>query len=293
MEAVDLDKEYSPSMWTDRFSTPQQVLHYHVTLVTAASEIATNNVPHKLEIEYGSTTGQKLDILGTDLPDDAPILAYVHGGYWQELSREISRYPARPLHDARIKTVVIGYDLCPTVSLSEIVEQIKNAAKFVFEYAEKMGSRGVYFAGHSAGAHLVAKLLADAEFLANTPGSDRLQAAFLVSGVYDLREIVHTYVNDAVRLPQEWATSLSPQFDSYAHLHNRKIRLYVLAGQNDSPTFKKQSREFYALLHNTCPVQYLYLEIKDEMDHFDIVECFIKSDNYLKNLLLHDIRRYL
>lgn len=66
---------------------------------------------------------------------------FIHGGYWQELSRETSRYPALPLHQSRIKTIVVGYDLCPAVTLPEIVDQILNAARFAFEYAEKMNSR--------------------------------------------------------------------------------------------------------------------------------------------------------
>ncbi|KAI5642482.1 alpha/beta hydrolase fold domain-containing protein [Phthorimaea operculella] len=224
---------------------------------------------------------------------DSPILVFIHGGYWQELSREISRYPAGPLHRARVKTIVVGYDLCPVATLPEILMQIQNAARFVFEYAEKMNSRGVYFAGHSAGAHLVAKLLSNPDFFESTPGSDRLQGAFLISGVYDLREVVNTTVNDRVQLPREWAEAMSPQFDTYSHLQARKIRIYILAGQNDSPTFKKQSREYYELLHNTCLMQNMYLEIKDEMDHFDIMECLTKDRNYMSNLLVHDIRKNL
>nr|XP_026484607.1 kynurenine formamidase isoform X1 [Vanessa tameamea] len=292
-ENMDLEREYSPSMWSTRFPSAQEVLQHHINFVTTASEVVVNNIPHKLEIEYGSTPGQKLDILGTDLPDDSPILVFVHGGYWQELSREVSRYPAQPLHRFRIKTIVVGYDLCPAATLPEIIDQILNAARFVFEYAEKMGSRGVYFAGHSAGAHLVAKLLSNSDFLENTPGSRRLQGAFLISGIFDVRELVHTTMNIAIQLPREWAVPLSPQFDCFTHLQARKVRVYILAAQNDSPKFKKQSREFYELLYNTCLMQNMYLEIKDDMDHFDIVECFANNDNYLKNLLVHDIRKHL
>lgn len=139
----------------------------------------------------------------------------------------------------------------------------------------------------------MAKLLANSDFLENTPGSYRLQGAFLISGVFDLRELVHTSVNIAVQVPREWAVPLSPQFDCFTHLQARRVRVYILAGQNDSPTFKKQSREFFELLYNTCLMQNMYLEIKDDMDHFDIVECFANDDNYLKNLLVHDVRKHL
>lgn len=293
LDSIDLEREYSPSMWSPRFDTPLEVLENHIKHVTAASEEATSNIPHKIEIEYGPTAGQKLDILGTDLPNDAPIMVYIHGGYWQLLSREITRYPALSLYKAKVKTIVVGYDLCPVVTLPEIVSQILHAAKFAFEYAEKMGSKGVYFGGHSAGAYLIAKLLASADFLENTPGSRRLQGIFLISGVYDLQELIHTSVNDAVQLPNEWAKPLSPQFDDYTHLQDKRIRVYIIAGQNESPTFKKHSRDLYEVLHNTCLMQNMYLEIKDGFDHFNIVECFSNEDNYMKNLLVHDIRKHL
>ncbi|XP_037300174.1 kynurenine formamidase-like isoform X1 [Manduca sexta] len=293
MDALDLEREYTPTIWSDRFSTSKEVLNHHLHFASTESEIATNNIPHKLEIEYGSTPGQKLDILGIDLANDSPILVFIHGGYWQELSREISRYPAQSLHRSRIKTIVVGFDPCPTATIAEIINQIHNAAKFIFEYAEKMGSRGVYFAGHCAGAYLVAKLFANADFLDNTPGSHRLQGAFLISGLYDLRELVHTSYNKVLQLPYEWSVPLSPQFDCFTHLQARKLRLYILAAQKDSSTFKKQSREFYELLQNTCLIQNMYLEIKDNMDHFEIVECFTKDGNYMRNLLLHDIRKHL
>lgn len=139
----------------------------------------------------------------------------------------------------------------------------------------------------------MAKLLAGADFLDNTPGSKRLQAAFLISGIYDLREVAHTSLNKVVQLPKEWAMPLSPQFDCFTHLQEKHVRIYILAAQNDTPTYKKQSREFYELLHNTCLMQNMYLEIKDNLDHFKIVECFAKEDNYLKNLLVHDVRKHL
>lgn len=280
-------------MWSKRFPSAKEIIEHYEQYSNKASEDATNNIPHELHIPYGSTAGEKLDILGTDLSNDAPIFAWIHGGYWQASSRPQSRFPALSLYPAKIKTIIIGYDLCPNVTLPEIVNQIQKCAIYIFEYAEKMGSRGVYFGGHSAGAHLLAKLLANEEFLTSTYGSQRLQGAFLVSGVYDLRDLVKTYVNELVKLPQEKAIEMSPMFDDYTHLRNKNLRIYVLAGQNDSPTFKKQSRDFYDKLQNSISSQNVYLEIKDKLDHFDIVECFSEIDNFLKSLILLDLVKYL
>ncbi|KAJ0181054.1 hypothetical protein K1T71_003139 [Dendrolimus kikuchii] len=268
--------------------TLSRIIKQDLKIDSYPSETATNNIPHVLEIKYGSTSGQKLDILGTDLPNDAIIFVWIHGGYWQAMSRSVSRYPALSLHPEKIKTIVVGYDLCPNASLPDIVDQVQNAAKYILEYAEKMGSRGVYFAGHSAGAHLVAKLLSNEQFLKTTIGANRLRGAFLVSGVYDLRDLVKTYVNDLVRLPEQKVRQMSPYFDDYTHLQNINVRVYILAGQNDSPTFKKQSRDFYEKLQISFLSNNVYLEIKDNFDHFDIVECYAKGDNFLKSLLLLD-----
>lgn len=136
-------------------------------------------------------------------------------------------------------------------------------------------------------------MLSNAEFLSSTTGSKRLQGAFLISGVFDLREYVLTSNNEATQIPPEWAIPLSPQFDCYDHLPRRQVRIYIIAGQYDSPTFKNQSREFYELLQNTCLMQNMYLEIKDDLDHFSIVETLADENNYMKNLLIHDIRKHL
>ncbi|KAF9795278.1 hypothetical protein SFRURICE_004650, partial [Spodoptera frugiperda] len=117
LDAIDLEREYSPSRWSTRFPTALEVLQNHVKHVTAASEEATNNIPHKLEIEYGSTPGQKLDILGTDLPNEYYVyqllvrnkspagmkwgavpedLPVVHPGYSR--ARKTALYPVANLH---------------------------------------------------------------------------------------------------------------------------------------------------------------------------------------------------
>lgn len=86
---------------------------------------------------------------------------------------------------------------------------------------------------------------------------------------------------------------MSPYFDDYIHLRNKNLRLFILAGQNDSPTFKKQSRDFYEKLQTSFLASNVYLEIKDNFDHFDIVECYAKRDNFLISLLQLDIIKNL
>lgn len=58
----------------------------------------------------------------------------------------------------------------------------------------------VVVGGHSAGAHLAASLLTG-DAVKSLPGlSSRVVGLYLVSGVYDLRPLVNTYVNQPLSL---------------------------------------------------------------------------------------------
>lgn len=68
---------------------------------------------------------------------------YIHGGYWQEkdISRETSRFVAKSLYINKIKTVIVGYDLCPDVTLTQITKQIQKAFKYCLDYCEQHNSK--------------------------------------------------------------------------------------------------------------------------------------------------------
>lgn len=72
---------------------------------------------------------------------DAPIFVYIHGGYWQKLTKNISAYCVDPLVTAGIKVIVLEYDLCPTVTLSELVEQVTRFGEFILKHSDYTKSR--------------------------------------------------------------------------------------------------------------------------------------------------------
>lgn len=72
---------------------------------------------------------------------DAPIHVFIHGGYWQELDKTISAYIVRPLVENGIKVIVLDYDLCPRITLAQLVDQIQRAGEFIINYATKLGSK--------------------------------------------------------------------------------------------------------------------------------------------------------
>jgi len=270
----ELELQYSPSRWSKRYSA-DEVIQKHVEFSIEASNAAKKNIPCQLNVPYGPADGEKWDIFGTELPDDAPIFIYIHGGYWQELSRDLSSYVVKPLHKNGFKVIIVGYTLCPKVTLAQIVDQIQNAFLKSIEYAQSKGSRSLYISGHSAGVHLTASLFEAFFSLLPAKDQDLLKGVFLISGVYDLIPLIKTYVNDALHLNDVSAKKLSPL---YQHLDApESLRFCVIVGENDSPAFNEQSQLFHEKLKKLGKKSELI--IVENVDHFDIVEK-LNDENY-------------
>ncbi|XP_049828797.1 kynurenine formamidase [Schistocerca gregaria] len=289
----ELEEQYSPSRWSRR-GDADYVISEHVRFAKEESERVRAQLPPLETARVGPGPRQLVDLfVGPQLPADCPVLVYVHGGYWQELSRELSAYCVRPLHGAGIAVAVVGYDLAPQVNVSDIVEQVQAAVEFVLNFAKKRGSSAVWVCGHSAGAHLSACLL--------SPWLDRLDAAarrllrglVLASGVYRLAPLVPTYVNHALRLTREAADSVSPALAAFDLSPDSKdsiknMRILVAIGQHDSPAFHEQSREYSKILRGICD-HVEYLEVAD-MDHFSVVENLHEEDYILTKKIIEMIK---
>lgn len=69
------------------------------------------------------------------------MFVYIHGGYWKKLRKSISAYSVDPLVSAGIKVIVLEYDLCPTVTLTELVEQVARFGEFILKNSDYAKSR--------------------------------------------------------------------------------------------------------------------------------------------------------
>ncbi|RZC38009.1 kynurenine formamidase [Asbolus verrucosus] len=284
----ELHKLYSPSCWSKRFSTPEEVIQYHLKFIEEASRNVKAEIPCQLNIPYGPSDRQKFDIIGTDLNDDAPIFIFVHGGYWQvkEITRESYHFIAKNLHKNDIKSIFVGYDLCPDVTIPEIACQIEKAAQKCIEYAKEKKSKRIYFMGHSAGAHLVASLFRN--FVTRLPEVDRsiVRGAILSSGVFDLLPIQKTVINEPLRLDEKVALEMSPLKQN---LCGSGTTFYSIVGGNESPEFIKQSRDFYHKL-NDLGFQSCF-SIIENVDHFDIIELLSREEYELTKRIIDIIKR--
>lgn len=56
----------------------------------------------------------------------------------------MSAYCVDPLVSNGCKAIVVEYDLCPTVTLSDLIKQITKCGVFILEYAKRVKCRQVF-----------------------------------------------------------------------------------------------------------------------------------------------------
>src|SRR5919202_1812750 len=161
----------------------------------------------ELDIAYGPSERQRLDLFWPDAPEPAGLAVFVHGGYWQRNARDGFSHMARGANAHGIAVAVPGYDLCPAVTVDDIVNQIRACCRFLWQ---RFGKRLVV-AGHSAGGHLAAAMVAtDWPALDATLPADLVPAGLTISGVFELAPLTRTSINDALGLDEAAARAASP-----------------------------------------------------------------------------------
>jgi arylformamidase len=222
-ETVDYEVEYN-----NRARVPE-----NPALISGwASDSAAYRGQHApRSMSYGPGARHSIDFFAAE--GDGPIVVFIHGGYWQALDGSFFSHCARGLNAHGISVAVPSYDLCPNVTVDEIVRQMQAAAR---ELA-KLG-RPLVVSGHSAGGQLAACLLAtDWRALDASLPSDFILAAFAISGLFDLVPLIKTSVNNALHLDAETARAASPLFWNVP----ARGSLDAVVGENESTEYFRQS----------------------------------------------------
>ncbi|XP_076635700.1 kynurenine formamidase [Colletes latitarsis] len=293
MSISDHEVNYTPSRWSRRFEQIKLLEHYFA-FAAKVTKNARKTLKCKLDVPYGTTDRAKYDIYGTDLPEDAPILIFIHGGYWQEGSKEIASFAA-PVFVARgIKVITVGYDLCPQVKLKDIISQIKLAIEEILKSASSRGSmpRSVWIVGHSAGAHLAVSLLFDVswmEKMAKQRYLNLLKGIVLIGGIYDLKPLLDTTINDALKLTKDEIDAYSFAIVDTTNIKPiQDLKVIVTNGECDTPIFINESRKCAQKLVTIVDnVQYVLL--RENVDHFDIVERLTEPEFLLTKVIMDNI----
>ena len=157
-------------------------------------------------ISYGRGPRHVIDFFPGD--GKGPIVVFIHGGYWQALDASSFSHLARGLNIHGIGVAIPSYDLCPDVTVDQIIGQMRVASRELARLGQPL-----VICGHSAGGHLAACMLATdwPAFDAALPAG-LIAAAYAISGLFDLRPLIGTSINKAMGLDQEAAKAASPLF---------------------------------------------------------------------------------
>jgi arylformamidase len=193
-----------------------------------------------LDRAYGEQPGETIDLFPAR-KGDGSCLMFIHGGYWRALDKKDFSFLAPALVDAGVSLAVVNYDLCPRVSMEEIVRQMLRASRWLWLNAEEYGmdQDRLYVAGHSAGGHLTAMLMC-----AVWPAFDRAlpkdlwKGGLAISGVYDLRPLLEVeWLNGDLKLDPASALKLSPAFLPPA----TRAPVMTCVGGDESSEFRRQN----------------------------------------------------
>ena len=250
------------------------------------SEKVRKELDHRLDVPFGPTLAEHLDVYpAPGDAEDGPVLVYVHGGFWVMRESEEFGFVARGPASRGVTAVVTNYALCPDVTIDEIVRQTRAAVAWVYRNARSFGGdpERIHVAGHSAGGHLVAMLLAT-----DWPGDyglprNVIKSATAISGLFDLAPFPYTFLQPKVQLTWDQVRRNSPIL-GLPGPQSAPPPLLVAYGDGETDEFRRQSEEFFAAWRaRGLEGDLLVLPGKD---HFTVIDGFLDADSQLCTAIL-------
>ncbi len=228
----------------------------------------------ELDIPYGDRERERIDLF---YPENEPaaLVVFVHGGYWRALDKSyFSHFAIGPL-SCGWAVASIQYNLAPQARISFITTQVRNALVAVAERLEG----DIYMIGHSAGGHLVTRLLCDDVALPEAV-RQRIKHTVSVSGLHDLEPLLKTQMNIDLKLDRAEARAESP----VNHKTHSNGRLTCWVGADELPEFIRQNE----LLQESWKESGLIIKVDREpgKNHFTVIEDLTNSNSRLTRTLL-------
>jgi len=272
-----LDRQYNVRAGIPRFQDIFDSWNETARAYRQQHEVRTN-------LHYGTHRLQALDYFPA-AQADAPLLVFIHGGYWRSLDKDDFSHVAGPYHAAGIAVAMINYRLAPEVDMPEIVGDVRLALSWLYRQAEQLGfnADGIYVAGHSAGGHLAAMLAATEWRDAGLP-DNVVKGLCCVSGLYDLEPIRLCYLNEALQLDQPQVQQFSPLH----HLPQLPIPVVLTAGGAESAEFHRQLAAYaQRLMTAGCMVRH----VKPATGHhLDVIDQLVNRNGELARAVIAMIR---
>ena len=234
----DNDPAWLDQQYNNRALVPDYASHLQKW--ADASAYTRQHAACSLDVAYGDGDKETLDVFHTAAPG-APVLVYIHGGYWRALDKSDQSFVAPAFTTAGAVVVVPNYALAPAVTLEHITLQLVKAVEWVWRHAAELGAdpSRIVVAGHSAGGHLAAMMLSCRwKQVADDLPAQLVQGALSVSGLYDLEPLRHTpFLQTDLQLTPASVRRLSPAF-----FPRPKGKLVTVVGADESASFIRQNQ---------------------------------------------------
>jgi arylformamidase len=194
------------------------------------SELARNELKGCIDIPYGLGERQSYDLFSA--VEGASLVVFVHGGFWQNRSKNDFSFIAPNLVKAGISVAILGYTLAPFALIDQIVSDIRDGVRSIHDAAKKISPKHdkIWLIGWSAGAHLITMVLDEPSVIGGTA----------ISGIFDLEPMRHCYVNDKLNLTPESVMQNSPIL--LTNHFGKDLDLFV--GDAELPEMIKQTLDF-------------------------------------------------
>jgi len=238
------------------------------------------------DIAYGNDPREKLDIFYSGI-DKAPLLVYFHGGYWQRGDKSLYSFIAKPFVEIGADVAVVGYPLCPRVSLTSLVNSVRQSIIYLFNNSSvlKVNPGRINLSGNSAGGHLVAMMMATRwqEIDSKLP-DDLLKFGAPISALYQLEPLRQTSLNEAICLNADEAIANSPQF--LPPVNDTPI-LAALGGA-ETAVFFTQVDAYIQQWQNHSGI--IEKHIEADADHFDMINRLGDADSEIFKAIVQRLR---
>jgi arylformamidase len=264
----ELDRQYDQRTWA---ANATEVIRRY----TQQSERVRDLLGKPETFSYGSSPAETFDLYKAKA-FGAPIHVFIHGGAWRLLGKNDSAFAAETFVKSGAHFVALDFALLPSVTLAEMVAQVRRAVAWIFHNARKFGGDPdqIHISGHSSGDHLAA-CIAVTDW-ASDFGLPRevVKSVICASGIYDLLPVRLSARNDYVKLDTEMEQALSP----IRHLQHLSAKVVVCCGDLESDEFRRQSREFALAVGASLAAP--HAELKG-LNHFEVAETLADPDHGL------------
>jgi len=249
-----------------------------------ASRKVRSTLKSWLNVLYRNSSREILDIYPADRPE-GPVLVYIHGGYWRSGSKDENCNFAPTFVERGATVVLVEYDLCPSVTVTDIVRQTRASIAWVHRNIIRYGGNPskLYVSGHSAGGHLTAMALAHDWEKEGLP-RNLIKGAVATSGVYDLDMVMQISVNEQVRMTPEIARENSP----FLHPPVPTCPVVVAVGGAEPKGWQQMSEDYFKLCkEHGLECEYL---VVPGANHYTMSEHLADASSPLAQAMLKQMR---